>query len=58
LPRLRKYQSIITNELNKLTSSPSPCPLPSREGRFMKSPLLLWERVRACPERSEGVRGM
>jgi hypothetical protein len=32
--------------LKNLPLSAPPCPLPSREGRFMKFPLPLWERVR------------
>jgi len=44
------FDVVMANELNKLTLSPSPCPLPSREGKFMKSPLPLGERDR--------VRGM
>jgi len=39
-------------------ASPSPSPLPSREGKFMKFPLPLWERVRLKIPPEAGVRGM
>jgi len=50
---------INANDLTKLPHSTLPL-TPSHRGRgeSIVFPLPLWERVRACPERSEGVRGM